>query len=188
MRQFIKGTDGPWVSNFASVLCGSPNIYLHDPGEHDWWGQHGGRRWKGGRGPTASINFVTAHDGFTLGDVVAYNEKHNEANGEDNRWGVGALGPGRRDRGLGCLCDLAGWWRKAPGWPGAAALPATIHPRLEPLANTVVAAHSAAWYPALPCGRPGMGRATTLAGTAGRRAPPPTPWWRACASARCATS
>lgn len=49
------------------------------------WGSNSGRRWKGGRGPTASVNFVTAHDGFTLADLVAYNEKHNEANGEDNR-------------------------------------------------------------------------------------------------------
>ena len=37
-----------------------------------------------GRGPTASINFVTCHDGFTLADLVSYNDKHNEANGEDN--------------------------------------------------------------------------------------------------------
>jgi glycogen operon protein len=54
-----------------------------------------------GRRPYASINFVTAHDGFTLADLVAYNEKHNEANGEDNRdgeshnrsWNHGAEGP-----------------------------------------------------------------------------------------------
>ena len=41
-----------------------------------------------GRKPWASVNFVTAHDGFTLHDVVSYNEKHNEANGEDNRDGT----------------------------------------------------------------------------------------------------
>ena len=54
-----------------------------------------------GRDPLASINFVTAHDGFTLADLVSYNEKHNEANGEDNRdgtddnrsWNCGAEGP-----------------------------------------------------------------------------------------------
>lgn len=100
-RQFIKGTDGSWAGNFASALCGSPNIYVSEPGESDWWGNNGGRRWKGGRGPTASINFVTAHDGFTLADLVAYNEKHNEANGEDNRdgeshnlsWNCGEEGP-----------------------------------------------------------------------------------------------
>jgi glycogen operon protein len=53
------------------------------------------------RGPLASVNFVTAHDGFTLHDVVSYDRKHNEANGEDNRdgtdhnhsWGCGAEGP-----------------------------------------------------------------------------------------------
>ncbi len=55
----------------------------------------------GGRSPHASVNFVTAHDGFTLRDLVSYNEKHNEANGEDNRdgesynrsWNCGAEGP-----------------------------------------------------------------------------------------------
>ena len=54
-----------------------------------------------GRAPYASINFVTAHDGFTLRDLVSYNEKHNEANGEDNRdgeshnrsWNCGVEGP-----------------------------------------------------------------------------------------------
>ncbi|HUF13497.1 MAG TPA: hypothetical protein VMN78_10385 [Longimicrobiales bacterium] len=53
------------------------------------------------RRPSASINFVTAHDGFTLADLVSYNEKHNEANGEDNRdgeshnrsWNHGVEGP-----------------------------------------------------------------------------------------------
>lgn len=65
------------------------------------WGNNGGRKWRGNRGPTASINFVTAHDGFTLHDLVAYNEKHNEANGENNRdgeqhnnsWNCGTEGP-----------------------------------------------------------------------------------------------
>ena len=100
-RQFIKGTDGNWAGAFASALCGSPNIYVNEPGEHDWWGNNGGKKWKTGRGPPASINFVTAHDGFTLQDLVSYNEKHNEANGEDNRdgeshnlsWNCGEEGP-----------------------------------------------------------------------------------------------
>src|SRR5437870_8407922 len=56
---------------------------------------------RGGRRPYASINFVTAHDGFTLNDLVSYNDKHNEANGEENRdghshnrsWNHGAEGP-----------------------------------------------------------------------------------------------
>jgi glycogen operon protein len=55
----------------------------------------------GGRRPSASVNFITAHDGFTLNDLVSYNEKHNEANGEENRdghshnrsWNCGAEGP-----------------------------------------------------------------------------------------------
>src|SRR5437773_7493464 len=54
-----------------------------------------------GRRPTASINFITCHDGFTLHDLVSYNDKHNEANGEDNKdgtndnnsWNCGAEGP-----------------------------------------------------------------------------------------------
>ena len=54
-----------------------------------------------GRRPHASINFVTSHDGFTLNDLVSYNQKHNEANGEENRdgtddnqsWNCGAEGP-----------------------------------------------------------------------------------------------
>jgi glycogen operon protein len=58
----------------------------------------------GGRGPTASINFITAHDGFTLRDLVSYNDKHNEANGEHNNdgeshnrsWNCGVEGPDRR--------------------------------------------------------------------------------------------
>lgn len=87
VRQFIKGTDGPWAGAFAAAICGSPEIYIGEPGEDDWWGNNGGRKWKGGRGPTASVNFVTAHDGFTLADLVSFNEKHNEANGEENRDG-----------------------------------------------------------------------------------------------------
>ena len=61
----------------------------------------GGPRGHGGRRPTASINIVTVHDGFTLADLVSYDAKHNEANGDDNRdgtddnrsWNCGAEGP-----------------------------------------------------------------------------------------------
>ena len=61
-------------------------------------------------GPSASINFVIAHDGFTLNDLVSYNEKHNEANGEDNKdgaddnnsWNLGAEGP-TDDPGINAL-------------------------------------------------------------------------------------
>jgi len=72
------------LSEFANRLTGSSDLYQDD-----------------GRKPYASINFVTAHDGFTLNDLVSYNEKHNEANGEENRdgeshnrsWNLGAEGP-----------------------------------------------------------------------------------------------
>ncbi len=83
MRAYWKG-DGGVIGEFARRLTGSSDLY--------------GR---GGRRPFASINFVTAHDGFTLHDLVSYNEKHNEANGEENRdghnenlsWNCGAEGP-----------------------------------------------------------------------------------------------
>jgi glycogen operon protein len=70
VRRFWKG-DGGTVSEFATRLTGSSDLY-----------EHSGRR------PYASVNFVTCHDGFTLNDLVCYNEKHNEANGEENRDGA----------------------------------------------------------------------------------------------------
>lgn len=69
VRQFIKGTNG-FSGAFAKCLCGSPNLYQ-----------------RGGRKPWNSINFVCAHDGFTLFDLVTYNNKHNLSNGEDNNDG-----------------------------------------------------------------------------------------------------
>ncbi len=83
VRRFWKG-DADQVGSMAYRLTGSPDLYE-----------------KGGRHPYASINFVTAHDGFTLADLVSYNEKHNQANGEDNRdgandnnsWNCGVEGP-----------------------------------------------------------------------------------------------
>src|ERR1700709_2096274 len=69
VRDFWRGEDAT-IGEFASRISGSADLY-----------QHSGRR------PVASINFVTAHDGFTLNDLVSYNEKHNEANGEDNNDG-----------------------------------------------------------------------------------------------------
>ena len=66
VRNFIKGSDG-FVGTMASRLCGSPDIYHAS-----------------GRKPKNSINFVTCHDGFTLRDLVSYNEKNNFFNGEDN--------------------------------------------------------------------------------------------------------
>lgn len=81
VRRFIKGgqmTHG----NFAKRLCGSEDLYSN-------------------RGPCSSINFVTAHDGFTLADLVSYNKKHNQDNGENNHdgshendsWNCGVDGP-----------------------------------------------------------------------------------------------
>ena len=83
VRDYWRGADQT-LGDFAFRVTGSPDLY-----------QAGGRR------PNASINFVTAHDGFTLRDLVSYNEKHNEANGEDNRdgeshnrsWNCGSEGP-----------------------------------------------------------------------------------------------
>ncbi len=70
MRDFWRSsTDG--VRNVATRLAGSSDLYLDD-----------------GRSPYASINFITAHDGFTLRDLVSYDRKHNEGNGEDNRDGT----------------------------------------------------------------------------------------------------
>lgn len=69
VRSYWKG-DGGLVGELAYRLTGSSDLYEHD-----------------GRRPHASVNFVTAHDGFTLSDLVSYNEKHNEANGEGNNDG-----------------------------------------------------------------------------------------------------
>ncbi|MCY7402028.1 MAG: glycogen debranching protein GlgX [Nocardioides sp.] len=82
VRDFWRGE--PSLGDFASRLSGSSDLY-----------EHSGRR------PFASINFVTAHDGFTLRDLVSYNDKHNDANGEDNNdgeshnrsWNHGVEGP-----------------------------------------------------------------------------------------------
>ncbi len=82
MRQFIKGDFGQ-MGQVASRMTGSSDLYEHS-----------------GRKPHASINFVTCHDGFPLQDLVSYNEKHNEANGEQSRdgeshnisWNSGAEG------------------------------------------------------------------------------------------------
>lgn len=90
VRNFIKGTDG-MVGEFAERMCGSPNLYSES-----------------GRKPYHSVNFITVHDGFTLMDLVSYNEKHNLANAEDNMdgeehnlsWNCGF---GEKDEG-----DLAG--------------------------------------------------------------------------------
>jgi isoamylase len=83
VRRFWRG-DGGQLSEFATRLAGSSDLY-----------EQSGRR------PYASINFITCHDGFTLQDLVSYNDKHNDANGEENRdgenhnnsWNCGVEGP-----------------------------------------------------------------------------------------------
>ena len=83
VRSFFRGDDGS-VARVADRMLGSPQIY--------------GRK---EREPEVSVNFVTCHDGFTLNDLVSYNVKHNEANGESNRdgtndnrsWNCGVEGP-----------------------------------------------------------------------------------------------
>jgi glycogen operon protein len=83
LRDFWRGEDAT-LAEFAGRIAGSSDLYAGD-----------------GRTPSASINFVTAHDGFTLADLTAYDEKHNEANGEDNNdgsnddgsWNCGVEGP-----------------------------------------------------------------------------------------------
>lgn len=82
IRDYWRGAES-MVGEFALRITGSPDIYADDY-----------------RRPTASVNFITAHDGFTLHDLVSYNEKHNEANGENNNdgeshnrsWNCGAEG------------------------------------------------------------------------------------------------
>ena len=83
IRSYVKG-DGGQIGELAYRVTGSSDLYA-----------------RSGRRPYASINFVTAHDGFTLTDLVSYDHKHNEANGEENRdgtdnnrsWNCGAEGP-----------------------------------------------------------------------------------------------
>jgi glycogen operon protein len=83
VRSFVRGDDAT-VSRLASRLLASPDLYGHEERE-----------------PEQSVNFVTCHDGFTLNDLVSYDRKHNEANGEDNRdgaddnrsWNCGTEGP-----------------------------------------------------------------------------------------------
>ena len=91
------------MAEFASRITGSSDLYGHS-----------------GRKPIASINFVTAHDGFTLADLVSYNHKHNEANGDGNgdgenhnrSWNCGAEGQPGTEQSSACATASA-----ATSWP-----------------------------------------------------------------------
>ena len=83
VRDFFRGVESS-TARFADRMVGSPEMYGHEERE-----------------PEQSVNFITCHDGFTLNDLVSYNDKHNEANGENNRdgasdnrsWNCGIEGP-----------------------------------------------------------------------------------------------
>jgi isoamylase len=140
MRDFWRGAR-TGVADIAYRLTGSSDLYQSD-----------------GRRPYASINFVTCHDGFTLNDLVSYNEKHNEANGEGNRdgttdnrsWNCGVEGPTtdlevsqlrERQKRNFLASLLPGADRvhqlgdraaaRPPGVPAAQVLPGPGHPRLR---------------------------------------------------------
>src|SRR6202041_3118275 len=93
VRDYWRGSD-QGIAEFASRLTGSSDLYE-----------------SGGRKPYASINFLTAHDGFTLNDLVSYNDRHNESNGEENRdgepnnrsWNCGVEGPAGDKREVNVL-------------------------------------------------------------------------------------
>ncbi len=88
VRRFWRGDTGA-AGHFATRIAGSSDLYYHSES-----------------GPLQSINFITCHDGFTLNDLVSYNEKHNEENGEENRdgenynlsWNMGEEGPASSPR------------------------------------------------------------------------------------------
>ena len=108
MRDFWRAAR-TGVADVAYRLTGSSDLYQSD-----------------GRRPYASINFVTRHDGFTLNDLVSYNDKHNEANGEGNRdgtednrsWNCGSRGPPTTSRSGTCASA-----RSATSWPACCCRP-----------------------------------------------------------------
>ncbi|HTV54321.1 MAG TPA: glycogen debranching enzyme, partial [Terriglobia bacterium] len=99
VRRFIKGDEGA-VGEMATRILGSPDLY--------WY-----------RGPSASTNFITCHDGFTLWDLVSYNWKHNEANGENNNDG------GNDNNSWNC------------GWEGESSDPAVNGLRIRQMKNAL---------------------------------------------------
>jgi isoamylase len=95
VRSFSRGEEGS-IEGFVDRLLGSPSLYGHKQRE-----------------PEESVNFVTCHDGFTLNDLVSYDGKHNEANGEDNHdgaddnrsWNCGVEGPTEDPAATSCEPD-----------------------------------------------------------------------------------
>jgi len=120
----VAGGTGEDLRDLATRLAGSADLFAHGTVP-------------GGRGPLASINYVTAHDGFTLADLVTYNLKHNEANGEDNRdgsndnrsWNHEVEGP---------VTVPEGEQREERGGPGDAAVRAGRTPRVHELGADIL--------------------------------------------------
>ena len=118
IRDFWRGADAT-LPEFASRLAGSADLY-----QSDW------------RRPLASINFITAHDGFTLADLVSYNDKHNDANGEDGKdgsddnqsWNCGVEGGTQDPQILG----LRARQQRKPGHHRTRPRRRTSHRRLVP--------------------------------------------------------
>ena len=106
VRRFVKSDTGT-VSDLADAVSGSFNVFSQLD-----------------RDPMRSVNFITAHDGFTLNDLVSYNEKHNQANGEDNRdgndqndsWNCGVEGP-TDDPQVEALRQRLHTYRTQLAWP-----------------------------------------------------------------------
>ena len=110
LRDFWRGEDQT-LAEFASRIAGSSDLYQDD-----------------GRHPSASINFVTAHDGFTLADLTAYNDKHNDANGElvaaeQHRH---ALGEQQRGEEVALRLGPFGLDRRVVGRPLGAVVPGAV--------------------------------------------------------------
>ena len=159
VRDFWRGE--PSLGEFASRLAGSSDLY-----------EHSGRR------PFASINFVTAHDGFTLRDLVSYDEKHNEANGEDNNdgeshnrsWNHGVEGPTDDPEILGAPRPRAAQpHRHAAAQPGRADDPARRRARPHP------ARQQQHLRPGLRAQLGALGRRRPAAGRVHRRRRPAAP-------------
>ncbi len=178
VRDFWRGEDQT-LAEFAYRFTGSPDLY-----------ESSGRR------PSASVNFVTAHDGFTLADLVSYNEKHNQANGEDNNdgeshnrsWNCGAEGPTDDPdvaRAAGPpAAQLRGHPAAVPGHPhapgGRRAWAAPRRATTTPTARTTRSPGSTGtrwtgpWWPSRPASSPSAATTPSSAAGGGSTAGPST--------------